>query len=182
MECLPVTTYSQVRDKIKTGDMLLWSAKGGWGNRHDIETSIVKISTESQWTHVGVAWVDHGRVFVMDLTTRGCAPRPLSKDAPFWWIPAPRELSEEALQYAFSRFGEMTYSKWQAVLGQLRKLTIGDDMLGQCSEFAIEVWRVDRMAPTNIATPAACMLGAMTMWPGAVLTQVLPDQPQQQKE
>jgi hypothetical protein len=161
--------YDQVREQIKSGDMLLWSAQGGWGSRHDIETKLVKMGTESQWTHVGVAWVERGRVFVMDLTTRGCAPRPLSGDLPCYWIPAPRELSEQALQYAFSRFGEMTYSRWQAFKAAFGKLAIGRDLVGECAEYAIEIWRMDGLHPTVVATPGGCMEGALANWEGAQL-------------
>lgn len=165
--------YLDIRDQIKTGDMLLWSAKVENFNRHDIETELVKIGTGSQWTHVGVAWEDHGRVFVMDLTRRGCAPRPLSNDCPFWWIPAPAPLSETALQHAFSRFGEMTYvTNWQAFVGWLKQITKRDDQKGQCSNYALEIWGIDNMAPTTEATPAACMLGAMQNWDGAELHYV----------
>lgn len=167
--------YSEIRDSIKSGDMILWSASGDHLSQHDIETNLVKIATESQWTHVGIAWVEHGRVWVMDLTTSGCAPRLLGDDAPFYLINSPKELTEAALQYAFARFGKMTYSKWQAVLGFLKRLTIGDDMKGECAEFVLEVYRASGMAPTEVATPYWCMVGALSNWKGASLTYVTND-------
>lgn len=169
--------YADVRERIKTGDLLLWSSDASGSTRHDIETEIVKLATRSQWTHAGVAWSEHGRVMVMDLTTRGCAPRPLSGDLPFWWIPAPRELGRAGLDYAFSRFGEMVYSRWQAITAVLRRLVVGDDLQGQCAEYVLEVYRADGMAPTDVATPAALMVGAMNNWPFAEMHRVVDDEP-----
>lgn len=170
-----MATYSDVREKLKSGDMVLWAAEPEGYSQHDMETHLVKMATESQWTHVGVLWVEHGRVFVMDLTTKGCAPRPLSEDLPVFIIPSPAPLSEMALRYAFSRFGRMVYSKWQALLGFMKRLTIGDDMSGECAEFVLEVYGVDGIAPTQIATPRDCFMGAMMRWKNAGMFPVVPD-------
>lgn len=167
--------YELARPLIKSGDMLLWSKNAGWNSRNDIETHMVRISTESQWTHVGVAWADHGRTWVMEITTRGCAPRLLSSELPFWWIPAPQPLSDAALEKAFSRFGSLEYSRWQAIAGKLKLLDIGKDLKSQCAEYALEIWRVDGISPSLVATPYRCMVGAMETWPGATLTFVTPE-------
>lgn len=160
--------YSEVRLKIKTGDMLLWRASKEGSLRSVIERWFIMHGTSSPYTHVGVAWVEHNRVWVMEITTHGCAPRLLSSCGDFDWSPCPKELSEQALSFAFDCFGSWTYSRWQAVLGALKRLTIGDDKQGQCSEFALAVWSVDTMQPTTIATPAACAEGAMLNWKSPV--------------
>lgn len=157
-------SYTRHRSSIKSGDLLAWSSQGDWRSRHGLETHLTRIGTESEWTHVGIAWVEHGRVWVIELTTLGCAPRLLSDELPCAWLPAPRRLSDRALTYAFSRFGRLRYSRWQAVLGWLKRLTIGDDLAGQCSELVIEILRVDAMAPTDVATPAALIDGALRVW------------------
>jgi len=41
---------------------------------------------------------------------------------------------------------------------------IGADTLGQCAEYALSIWRVDGMAPTDTATPGACADGALLNW------------------
>lgn len=157
-------TYDEVRPKIKTGDMLLWRASNKGTLRTLIERWIVKHGTASVYTHVGVAWVEHNRVWVMEMTTKGCAPRLLSSCGDFDWAPAPKELSEEALQYAFECFGHWEYSRLQAVLGALKRLGIGNDNYGQCAEFSLATWSIDNMAPTNVATPGACADGAAINW------------------
>ena len=160
--------YADARSQIKTGDMLLWSAAHGGGLRAIIEHWIVRHGTASPYTHVGLAWVDNGRVWVMDITTKGCAPRLLSEDLPCYWSPAPRQLSEVALHFAFSCFGQWKYSRWQAILGALKRLMVGADAKGQCAEYALACWRIDDTMPTDTATPAACGAGALDVWQSSI--------------
>jgi len=164
-----MTEYAHVRERIKSGDMLLWRDGVGGGLRAIIERWLVRHGTASPYTHVGVAWVDRGRVWVMDITPKGCAPRLLSTCGDFDWAPAPVGLSEKALAFAHGCFGEWVYSRYQAVMGQLKRLVIGADTKGQCAEYAISVWQVDGMAPTDHATPSACADGALRVWGSAVV-------------
>lgn len=156
--------YSELRTKIKTGDMLLWRASKEGSIKTVIERLFVVHGTASPYSHVGIAWVGMGRVWVMEITTHGCAPRLLSSCGDFDWAPAPKELSEQALVYAFDCFGVWTYSKFQAVLGALKRLVVADDLKGQCAEYFIAVHSIDSTQPTSIATPAACAEGAMKNW------------------
>lgn len=160
--------YSEIRDKIKTGDMLLYRNHQGGGLRATLERWTVSHGTASPYTHVGVAWVGHGRIWIMDITTKGCAPRLLSKTGHFDLAPAPMELSQGALNFAFEGFGELTYSKWQAFLGGLGKLNIGKDQLSQCAEYALTIWETSGMLPTNTATPSACADGALQRWGSSI--------------
>lgn len=164
-------SYNEIRNKIKTGDMLLWRNHKQGGLRAIIERWFVEHGTASPYTHVGYAWADHNRVWVIEITTKGCAPRLLSQVGDFDWAPAPKEGSEKALNFAFSCFGVWKYSRWQAIKGQLKNLVIGADLAGQCAELAIAIWRVDGMAPTEYATPADCAYGAMVKW-GSPVTYV----------
>ena len=156
--------YTDARDKIKTGDMLLWRNHGGGPLRGIIERWIVAHGTATPYTHVGVAWAEHGRVWVMEITTKGCAPRLLSELGSFDWAPCPQPLTNAALEWAFGCFGEWEYSRWQAMLGALKRLVIGADNFGQCAEYALSIWARDGMAPTDTATPGACAEGAMRVW------------------
>lgn len=163
--------YEQARSQIKTGDMLLFRNHVGGGLRATIERWFVSHGTGSPYTHVGVAWSEHGRVWIMDITTKGCAPRLLSSAGDFDWAPAPTALNEQALEFAFDGFGELTYSRIQAVLAELGLLKIGADMQSECAEYALTIWRKAGMPPTDKATPAACAEGAMLNW-GASITAV----------
>lgn len=162
--------YAVVRNRIKTGDMLLWRDHAGGTLRAMVERWIVRHGTASPYTHVGVAWADHGRVWVMDITPKGCAPRLLSTCGDFDWAPAPQALSERALAFAHGCFGEWTYSRWQAVMGKLKRLVIGRDSKGQCAEYSLAVWQVDDMAPGDWATPGACADGALLVWGSSLMT------------
>lgn len=161
--------YEHIRDRIKSGDMLLWRDHKGGPLRGIVERWIVRHGTASPYTHVGVAWADHGRLWVMDITTKGCAPRLLSTCGDFDWAPAPMELSERALAFAHGCFGEWVYSRYQAVMGALKRLTIGVDTVGQCAEYSLAVWQIDGMAPTEQATPGACADGALKTWGSALI-------------
>lgn len=156
--------YTEVRHLIKTGDMLLWRDYKGGSLRSIVERWLIRHYTASPYIHVGIAWVDHGRVWVMDISTSGCAPRLLSNCGSFDWIPSPKPLSDRALYVAFGCFGTWTYSRWQAIKGALKRLTIGKDSVGQCAEFVLHVLSQDGMAPTNTATPAECANGALLSW------------------
>jgi hypothetical protein len=135
-----------------------------------VERWFVSHGTASPYTHVGVAWVEYGRVWVMEITTKGCAPRLLSTCGEFDWSPCPKPVSETALTFAFNCFGSWTYSRWQAIAGALRRLTIGDDNLGQCAEYALSIWVIDGQRPTETATPAECAYGAMRVWQSSIFT------------
>lgn len=156
--------YSDARSLIKSGDMLLWRDHPGGSVRSIIERWFVRHASASPYTHIGVALVEHERVRVMDITTKGCAPRPLSGNPDFDWAPAPKVLSEESINFAASCWGEWEYSRWQAILGWCKRLVIGADTKGQCAEYAIAIWRANHMAPTDIASPAACADGATLVW------------------
>lgn len=163
--------YSEAREQIKTGDMLLWRNVQSSGARSVIEHWLVKHGTASPYTHIGVALVEHGRVSVMDLTTTGCAPRLLSSDVPCDWAPAPHELSEEALTFAFSCFGKITYSRWDAIVAAFVAFATGVEKPGQCAQYALSIWRKAGMPPSNFATPGACADGALSAW-GSSITEI----------
>jgi hypothetical protein len=162
--------YADAREQIKTGDMLLYRNHQGGGLRAIIERWFVSHGTASPYCHVGVAWRDGDRrLWIMDLTTKGCAPRLLSKTGAFDWAPAPAPLTDAALGYAHDCFGEWVYSRLQAVEGELDSLSIGADKKGQCAEYALSVWRASGMAPSRRATPAACADGALYTWGSSIL-------------
>ncbi len=98
--------YAEARSKIKTGDMLLFRNHVGGGLRATLERWFVEHGTASPYTHVGVAWVEYGRVWCMDMTTKGCAPRLLSTCGDFDWAPSPAPLNDAGMAVAFEGFGE----------------------------------------------------------------------------
>lgn len=161
--------YADLRTKIKSGDMLLFRNHSGGGLRGILERWFVVHGTASPYTHVGVAWVEHGRVWCMDMTTKGCAPRLLSTCGSFDWAPAPKPLNDAAFGFAFGKFGELEYSRWRAIGGALGLIDVRSEGESMCAEYALAIWEHADMAPTDTATPAACADGAMEIWEAGIV-------------
>ena len=159
-------SYAYIRPQMKTGDLLFWRNHKGGPTIGYLERFIVQAGTMSPYIHVGMCWVEGGRVWVMEITTRGCAPRLLSMTGDFAWIAAPQALSKEALWRAQSFFGEWTYSRWQAFTGWLGRLSIGKDLQGQCAEYVLTVLNdCEHLKFTNpTATPQGVADAALMQW------------------
>jgi hypothetical protein len=156
--------YEDARNKIKTGDMLLFRYRAGVGLRANVERWLVSHGTASPYTHVGVAWSEHGRNWCMDMTTKGCAPRLLSSCGDFDLACSPMPLNEEALGFAFSQFGELQYSRLRAIGGALGLIDIKSEHESMCAEYALTIYKKAGFAPSEIATPAMLAVGAAYNW------------------
>lgn len=154
--------YSEARAKIKTGDLLVWS-HGGWRNWHDIEVSIVRMATRSEYSHVGLALTLAGRVFILEAVGAGVRLFPLSRELPFYWVSRPVSLRDCAVDFAFARIGDR-YSKLQAIAAFFGLLTAGKDSRWQCSEYVLSVLRADGEDLTPIPTPSAVVRAAAEKW------------------
>ncbi len=78
--------YSELRDTIKTGDLLAWSEGGDWKSWRNIQLNLVRMGTMSDYNHVGVAYVVGGRVFVVESVVPYVRIYPLSRLLPFFYI------------------------------------------------------------------------------------------------
>jgi hypothetical protein len=106
--------YSNIRSTIKSGDVIAWS-EGGWSNWHDIQVSIVRMFTESEYSHIGVAYVVAGRVFVVEAVVPLIRIFPLSKLTPFFYFKAPDTWwSDKMEEELVSKVG-LPYSKLEAI-------------------------------------------------------------------
>lgn len=144
--------YNETRTKIKSGDILAWSHVG-WSSWNDIQVQAVRAFTRSEYSHVGVAWVTSGRVFIIEAVVPQIRIFPLSKKTPFYWIPTASYWTPEIEEYALSKVGA-PYSKWEAIKGFLEKVNIGDNAVWQCAEFVNSLLIKANYFPTNIiATP-----------------------------
>ncbi len=145
--------YPAIRDQIRTGDLLFWS-HGSWASWSDIQVLLVRAFTLSEYSHVGVAVVLAGRVFVVHAVGRGVVIEPLSNQDAFYWCPMGFTFPDSALDAGMRRVGER-YSKWQALQGFFKKLKIGADKEWQCAEFVLWFWEQAGLVLCDIATPAA---------------------------
>ena len=133
-------TYTDVRHRIRSGHLLAWSSKG-WGNWYEIQHHIIRVLTESEYVHVGLAWRLAGRVFVLEASKDGVRIYPLSRRIPFYWSRTGMRWDEDVERYALEHFGDQ-FSKvraWQAWMGWLKRSN--KPHLWQCAEFVSAVLR-----------------------------------------
>lgn len=121
--------YAEARNQIRSGDVLAWDGRC-------FQCRIVRAFTAETYSHVGVAWVVGGRVFILEAVTSGVRIFPLSRELPFYWLPLGLAWTVEAEQFALAHVGEK-YSRWEAVKAFLR-LPL-DNTTWQCAEYALAV-------------------------------------------
>ena len=110
---MQTVSYETIRDTIQSGDLLAWEGRSfyGW---------FIRAYTRSKYTHVGVAWVHQGRVFVLEAREgAGVTLRALSRANDFVLIPTKTEWTEKVEAFALSRMG-LPYS-WGDILSIVLK-------------------------------------------------------------
>jgi hypothetical protein len=105
--------YEAAREKIKSGDLLAWSHRG-WRSWYDIQIQLVRFFTQSEYSHVGIAWVVCGRVLVIEAVTPKVRIYPLSKLGDFYWVPYSEPWTVDDEEIALSYVGT-EYSKLEAL-------------------------------------------------------------------
>ncbi len=125
--------YQDARPRIRSGDVIALS-HNAWASWYDLQIMAVRLFRMSEYTHVGIAWVVGGRVFILHAIGAGVSIAPLSHELPFYWIPVDR-WTRDAESWALSTIGQR-YSKWQAILAGLGLLKGGEDSLWECAEWA----------------------------------------------
>lgn len=131
-------SYNQARTQIKSGDLLAFS-HFGWSTWHDIKVQAVRMFTRSEYSHVGIAWVECNRVFVLEAVMPVVRIFPLSKLGEFYWMPTPTNYwNLEVEEQALSIVGE-EYSQLQAVQSYFEQPEL--DKKWQCCEYAREILR-----------------------------------------
>ena len=136
--------YPDLRSQIKSGDVLAWTHRS-WDSIKDIQCQIVRMATQSEYSHVGVAWVVAERVFVLEAVTAGVRIFPLSRSAPFYWVP--RGIwSDEAERRAMAHVGA-EYSKWEAIKAFFGGSSYDNDAW-ECAEYVCWVLGLPVVAKT----------------------------------
>jgi hypothetical protein len=156
-----MTKYAAIRDTIKSGHILTWTHRS-WETLSDIESQVVRIITESEYSHVGLAWVFGGRVFVLESVVPKIRIVPLSNLLPCYLLTYQVTWTEAAETFALSLVGNGLYSKWEAILGLFRKIRHSDSVW-QCAKY---VWcvldKTDRPIELNgLLTPSAVVQAAL---------------------
>jgi hypothetical protein len=154
--------YNEARPLIRSGDVIATTHKD-WNSLYDLMVMAVRVGTMSEFCHVGLVWEVGGRLFVIEAVTPKVRLVPLSHFAPagFYWLPLDTPISDPELEHAMSKVGVAEYSRWQAILGGLKRLSIGTDDSAQCAEFVIECRRLSGVDLGDVATPAEVVEAAL---------------------
>lgn len=157
-----MTTYSEIRDEFKSGDIIAFSHYK-WASYYDLQVQAVRLFSFSEYTHVGVVVVLGGRVWLAESVTPVVRLVPLSNFAKdgFYVIPTRTEMSEEELEFLLSKVGLAKYSKWQAILAYLDRLELGKDDLFECAEYTICARKLSGLDLGNRAVPASVVKEAL---------------------
>lgn len=157
--------YSLIRDTIKSGDILAWSHRS-WSSWYDLQIQAVRFFTQSEYCHVGTAWVVSGRVFVIEAVTPKVRIYPLSKLLPFYFIPIKASWSMQAEEFALAQVG-MEYSKLKAIESFFR--VPKDDNLWQCAELTAAIAKLNDVEIGKKVTPSALVESALEYSSGLML-------------
>jgi hypothetical protein len=162
--------YSEARPLIQSGDLLAWSHRDPWWRSwRDFKIAMVRAFTQSEYSHVGTAWVIGNRVFVVEAVMPLVRIFPLSKTGEFYHLPLQASWSDAALNFALAKVGHH-YSQIQAMQAFF-DLPQADD-LWECAELARAIAKQDGIDLGNKATPTAVVRAAQLR--GATCTLVTP--------
>lgn len=156
--------YTEIRDQIKSGDLIALSHYK-WASWYDLQVQAVRFGTQSEYSHVAIAWVFAGRVFVIESVVPFIRIVPLSlmdKEG-FYWIPMDREMSDTELEFAMSEVGVGEYSKWEAIKAQFKQIKIAKGGLWECAKFVIVARKMSGIDLGDKATPSAVVQAAQKL-------------------
>lgn len=129
--------YVDHRDNIKSGDLLVWSHRG-IRSFYDFKIWLIRLFTQSEYTHVGIAWVINGRVFVLESVTPVPRIVPLRNLLPCYVINTGINWTDQVERKALEYIGNAhigTYSQLEAVKAYLGLNSKQNNAL-QCVEYA----------------------------------------------
>lgn len=167
--------YAYARLQIRSGDLIAWSHYQ-WASWYDLQVQAVRVFTESEYSHVALAWVVGGRVFAIESVEPVIRIVPLSNllgTEGCYWSPLGLDISDQELEFALSKVGNGAYSKLEAIASQLGTLQIGQDDLWSCAEFFVAARRLSGRDLGPKATPAAVV--AKVQEKGYPLYRILPN-------
>ncbi len=159
--------YATARSLIRSGDLLGWTHRG-WGTFYDLQIQLVRTATQSEYSHVGIAWVFGGRVFVIEAVGAGVRIFPLSRAATFDLVRLGVEWTETGEEYAMAQIG-CPYSKWECLKAYFGPLE--ENGLWECAKLVIAIHKRLGVDLGVISTPSDVMRAALRR-DGAVLIAV----------
>ena len=164
--------YAEIRSDIKSGDLLAFQ-HGSWKSWKEIKTLAVRVFTASTFSHVGIAWVTSGRVFVLEAVTTGVRIFPLSLSGDFYLIPLKAPWFSVTEEYALSKIG-FPYSELKAIYAALYELKRGE--VSECAAYAREIMYRDGIDLGSMSRPDTVVLTAQERY-GAPCMFIKNDRP-----
>lgn len=146
--------YKDLRSTIKSGDIIAWSHNG-----------LVRLFTESEYSHVGVAWVVGERVLVIEAVQPMVRIYPLSKLLPFYHVSNISNWTQAGEEFALAQVG-LPYSIKDAIRAYFGK--VSPDGRWQCAELVNAIYKANGTELTDKCTPSGVIEQAMIQ--GASLT------------
>lgn len=160
--------YLDYRNKIKSGDLLAWTYRG-WRSWYDFKIQMVRVFTQSEFAHVGVAWEYGDRLFVIESVTPYIRIVPLSNLLPAYWVSVSAPWSVETERFVLSLVGKAKYSQTEAVKAFLSNNNLENDAW-QCAELVHALWLKDKVPLFPLKdTPSAVVAAAMEHSPLVLL-------------
>lgn len=150
-----IVDYATARDSIKSGDLLAFSHVG-WGSWYAWKIQIVRMMTRSEFSHVALAWVVGGRVFVLEAVIPLVRIYPLSKLGDFYHLPLNKNWCW-AEEFALAHVGT-PYSQLKAIRAFFKPVL--HDGVTECAEYVSEVLRLADVDLGRVATPTAVVRAA----------------------
>lgn len=149
-------TYDEARPTIKSGDLLAWSHRG-WRTWYDAKVQFVRMFTRSEYSHVGVAWVVGGRVFVLEAVEPKIRIHPLSSLGSFYLLRDYIPWAEFVEEVALSKIGA-EYSQLEAIANGMNRSI---NTKWQCAKY---IWHLAECAGRKLygkATPSSVVNNAL---------------------
>lgn len=151
--------YNSIRNNIKSGDLLAWSHKS-WRSWYDIKIQLVRLFTQSEYSHVGLAWCIGERVFVLEAVTPYVRIYPLSRSKEFYWIPLNIQWDNKIEEEALSKVGD-SYSQLDAIKAFF-SLSIKNNKW-ECAEYVADILNVGGIDLGSKLTPAHIVESALKL-------------------
>lgn len=161
--------YQEARPRIRSGDLIAQSHRE-WKSWHDIKVQIVRFFTQSEYSHVGIAWVVGGRVFMLEAVQPKVRIYPMAKIGDFYWLPMKAQWKDATERIALEHVGD-DYS--QALAVQAFFSDIDHSTTNECAAYVRHVLESDEIFLGNRATPDAIVREAQKR--GAEMYYVIGD-------
>lgn len=154
--------YNDARANIRSGDLIILS-HDKWRSFYDLQIQVVRLASLTEFSHIGVAVVLGGHVWIAESVTPFVRLVPLSNLAEqgFYVIHTDVEMSAGEFDFLVSKIGNGRYSKWQAIKAWLGKLKLGADELYECAEYVILARRISGLDLGSRAVPATVVKEAL---------------------